>query len=329
MADGDACTAEGDTTIEGHCLDSVCLPSDCGDSIIELGEMCDDGNRVDDETCSADCASTLKCGNGVTDAIKNEQCDDGNALDHDGCSSSCLTEFPRWIQHVLRPGSRSSAAYAYDSRRHRMVVFGGIAYSASDFVQLGDTIEWTRSDWVRIATASQPPNRYDAAMAYDAARGVSVMFGGFDGTFDLSDTWLWDGDNWHATNQAGPLERYGHVMVYDPKREVIVLFGGWNDQAQQLDDTWEWDGASWKQIDTPVKPSRREAASGVYDPRTGTILVVGGYNNDDGVLTDTWSYDGTTWTQVGTAPELRSASIAYDTIGQRVLLYGGINNDCP
>src|SRR5689334_15040610 len=60
-ADADECTAGA---ITGHCLDGVCLKTVCGDRVAEFGEMCDDGNTVDDETCSADCASDLTCGNG-------------------------------------------------------------------------------------------------------------------------------------------------------------------------------------------------------------------------------------------------------------------------
>jgi hypothetical protein len=33
-------------------------------------------------------------------------------------------------------------------------------------------------------------------MAYDAARGQVVLFGGYDGSGYLNDTWVWDGTNW-------------------------------------------------------------------------------------------------------------------------------------
>ena len=83
-------------------------------------------------------------------------------------------------------------------------------------------------------------------MAYDEARGVAVLFGGFDGTWDLSDTWLWDGAQWKVTNVGGPIERYGHTMVYDPIRKVVVLFGGAG--PDPLGDTWELSGSTWKLV---------------------------------------------------------------------------------
>jgi cysteine-rich repeat protein len=45
----------------------------CGNGVVEDGEACDDGNQVDDLTCSADCQSY--CGDGVLDELLGEACD--------------------------------------------------------------------------------------------------------------------------------------------------------------------------------------------------------------------------------------------------------------
>lgn len=37
--------------------------STCGNSIVETGETCDDGNKVAGDGCSVTC--TLECGNGI------------------------------------------------------------------------------------------------------------------------------------------------------------------------------------------------------------------------------------------------------------------------
>jgi len=89
----------------------------CGNSIVETGESCDDGNTAtgdgcgatclleDGETCTsgAQCESTLcdtvgsntcepvnACGNGVVEG--SEACDDGGTATGDGCDDSCLKE---------------------------------------------------------------------------------------------------------------------------------------------------------------------------------------------------------------------------------------------
>ena len=66
MADGTACTG-GDVT--GHCLDGVCLASVCGDGVVEDGELCDDGNTIAGDGCSASCTSNEQCGNALVDMI--------------------------------------------------------------------------------------------------------------------------------------------------------------------------------------------------------------------------------------------------------------------
>jgi cysteine-rich repeat protein len=61
----------------------------CGDGIKDAGESCDDGNSVDNDSCSNACAGSL-CGNGVKNGP--EQCDDGNTTSGDCCSSGCTFE---------------------------------------------------------------------------------------------------------------------------------------------------------------------------------------------------------------------------------------------
>ena len=67
---------------------------DCGNGLIEGGEVCDDGNNVSGDGCSADCRSAERCGNGIVDAAAGEECDDGNTQSGDGCDGSCRLEAP-------------------------------------------------------------------------------------------------------------------------------------------------------------------------------------------------------------------------------------------
>lgn len=76
---------------------------ECGNSIIEEGVQCDDGNTNNGDGCSSSCliesnwvcsgepsVCTSLCGNGDEDG--NEECDDGNTNNGDGCNSYCLIE---------------------------------------------------------------------------------------------------------------------------------------------------------------------------------------------------------------------------------------------
>lgn len=62
----------------------------CGNGRLDAGEQCDDGNRLDGDSCPADC--TYDCGNGIKEW--SEICDDGNLIDTDSCRNNCTT--PWW-----------------------------------------------------------------------------------------------------------------------------------------------------------------------------------------------------------------------------------------
>lgn len=71
VAEGGACELDG---AAGICRDGVCLQSRCGNSRLESGEACDDGNRKSGDGCSSDCLSTEVCGNGILDDAEGCDC---------------------------------------------------------------------------------------------------------------------------------------------------------------------------------------------------------------------------------------------------------------
>jgi hypothetical protein len=82
-------------------------------------------------------------------------------------------------------------------------------------------------------------------MAYDVARGQVVLFGGFDNSANLNDSWVWDGTNWTKKSPVtSPPPRNSHALVYDAAREQVVLFGGGGNSNVIYNDTWAWGSAS-------------------------------------------------------------------------------------
>jgi hypothetical protein len=102
------------------------------------------------------------------------------------------------------------------------------------------------STWSLRATSGPSP-RDNLAMTYDAARGVTVLFGGGQNFHSHDgDTWEWNGSTWTLRSSGGPSARSRHAMVYDAERSVTVLFGGFRGAFEG--DTWVWDGegdAAW------------------------------------------------------------------------------------
>jgi hypothetical protein len=74
-------------------------------------------------------------------------------------------------------------------------------------------------------------------MAYDATRGVTVLFGGLDSAGLNGQTWEWNGTIWTQRVLSGPSPRNGHAMAYDATRGVAVLFGGFDGIARN-GETW-------------------------------------------------------------------------------------------
>ena len=158
-------------------------------------------------------------------------------------------------------------------------------------------------------------------MAYDSARGVTVLFGGDDEPGISRETWEWTGNLWLLKSSTGPTARYSHAMCYDASRGVTVLFGGWDGALDG--ETWEWDGSTWTQR-VVSGPSARQAHSMVYDADRGVCVLFGGWGSGD-YLGDTWEWNGATWIERGdTGPSARAlAAAAYDESRGTVVLFGG------
>jgi hypothetical protein len=142
-------------------------------------------------------------------------------------------------------------------------------------------------------------------MAYDDARGVSVLFGGQAQSHDmLNDTWLYSGRRWQRAGTSSskqPTPRCGHALTYDESSRVVVLFGGAASIGASLGDTWTFDGAKWRQVRGAGPSARRYAAMG-YDPALKGCLLNGGSADDFGQLSfgDTWLFRDDVWTPLST-----------------------------
>jgi hypothetical protein len=226
------------------------------------------------------------------------------------------------------PLGRIYHTLTFDSARDRGVLFGGL----NGLQATNDTWEWDPSaeSWTQRTPANSPSAREVMAFTYDASRGKTVVWGGFNsGTF-LSDTWEWDGTNWQQASSGGPFPgRCGAAMVYDHQRNKCILFGG-QGQLTFANDLWEWNGASWTQVHPggPVgtAPLPRFFHNMVYDAVRDRVVVFGGTNGSIS-FNDTWAWSpqSLTWTQINSpGPSPRSqCGMIYDASIDMVLLYGG------
>ena len=201
------------------------------------------------------------------------------------------------------------------------------------FFDFGDTWEWDGAHWIERSPIASPPARFGHAMAYDAARGRVVLFGGYSflSGLALSDTWEWDGTAWTAATPAtSPPGRLGESMVYDSARQRIVMFGGTGDSGD-FADTWEWDGSTWIQRSPAASPPPREYGAMSYDGARGRAVLFGGFDGTS-YLADTWEWDGSVWVERSATahpPGREWQMLAFDEGRARTVLFGGYDGDLP
>jgi hypothetical protein len=172
------------------------------------------------------------------------------------------------------------------------------------------------------ATGVGPSPRAAAAMAYDSARAVTVLFGG-DALGANNETWEWNGTAWTQRNVTGPSPRFYHAMAYDAARAVTVLFGG-QSGAGMNGETWEWNGTAWSQR-VSAGPSPRASCAMAYDSARGVTVLFGGATAPTVASAETWEWNGTAWThRLVSGPSARRAhAMAYDASRGVTVLFGG------
>jgi len=175
------------------------------------------------------------------------------------------------------------------------------------------------------------------AMAYDSARGRTVLFGGWNGA-EFGDTWEWDGTTWQQLSPASPpAARDGAAMAYDSERQRVVLFGGWDASANSLMDTCLWDGVTWSCSTPAGPPAARHGAAAAWSAPMHAVLLFGGQGQGASgtpgpLLNDVWLWNGTGWSQApatSPAPTARlSPGMIFDPVhgGGELVLLGGASD---
>jgi hypothetical protein len=73
-----------------------------------------------------------------------------------------------------------------------LLIHGGVTANSTM-----ETWTWNGTTWTRLTPANSPSIRANYGLAYDAARGVTILAGGWQiGSAEANSTWAWDGLNW-------------------------------------------------------------------------------------------------------------------------------------
>jgi hypothetical protein len=188
--------------------------------------------------------------------------------------------------------------------------------------------------WTQKFPSTSPVANQMIAMAYDAARGEIVLFGGSPGdgvTWATDQTWVWNGVSWtQRFPTRRPPPRSIATMAYDQARGEVVLFGGWSFPSPAYNDTWVWDGSNWTERSPTHRPSERIGHAMAYDAVRRQVVLFGGngLSCTDSMCSDTWVWDGSDWTQkfpANSPPRRYCHGAAFDAPRGEVVMFGGNN----
>jgi hypothetical protein len=179
------------------------------------------------------------------------------------------------VTSTTSPPARAEASMC--TQGDDVLLFGGRQVGGRKSVWLADTWVWRGGSWTEFATESGPSARSGAAMAYDQARGVAILFGGSDGGL-CADTWTWNGSTWHEVAVTDhPSARAQAAFAFHAGRGVAVLHGGHGngiDAPFYLSDVWRWDGQGWGEVPAINSPGTVTDVVAAYDSGSSALLVL-------------------------------------------------------
>ncbi|HEV2520490.1 MAG TPA: hypothetical protein VGX00_07770 [Thermoplasmata archaeon] len=245
------------------------------------------------------------------------------------------------LSPTTAPSAREYASLTYDDALGQMILFGGYSPKGA---YLSDTWGFTASGWTNLSSHSTltPPARASAQIAYDAAGGFVVLYGGYGvngaaGVGNLSDTWTFNASGWTqvATSVTPPV--FG-AMAYDANLSKVVYYGGVGLLGLCTSSTYEFNGTAWVDVSSSISGSPGGIAleSMTYDPYYGGVVAFGGVcglgiagiSLTLSSSNATWVLNGNRWTQAAAAnapPPSYGGDLVYEPSTGGVLLFGGIH----
>jgi len=156
--------------------------------------------------------------------------------------------------------------------------------------------------WSQIVTTNGPGARLLPGLAYDAADGYVVLFGGAGLNSPTGQTWTYRGSVWTQLNTTtSPWNRNDVAFDYDATDGYAVLFGGAgivSGSQVRFNDTWTFLAGNWTLLPNANGPGPRFASFDAYgyDPLLASIVgVIDPTYSSSNYL---WEFAGGAWSQV-------------------------------
>jgi hypothetical protein len=231
---------------------------------------------------------------------------------------------------TIKPPARGAHSMVFDPHNDVAVIFGGFNL-AGGWHSLGDTwtYSYTDNSWTQLTLTPRPSARSNHAMVYCNQTNEIILYGGDV----VTDTWSFDCETqtWsQVVTSTNPGVHHSLALAYDPQENAVILFGGFDGEGMDTDDTWKFDcdTRDWTEMSPSTAPLSRYGCVMVYDESINLIVLTAGNTATQGHQDDTWVYNATanTWTELtptGTPDELKWPMMAYDSVNEKCILFGG------
>ncbi|HKR62848.1 MAG TPA: kelch repeat-containing protein [Thermoanaerobaculia bacterium] len=245
----------------------------------------------------------------------------------------------RFVQRFpeTKPPARNSHSMVYDTKRQRIVMFGGRQETSTfqgDATILNDTWIFQNDNWAQLAPATSPTPRHNSSMAYDIVNDRIVLFGGTvidteGAPKPVYDTWEFDGTTWAQVGANGQPQVAKPVLAYDAERKQVLLMGLDASATTLPAVMYRYDATAktWTKVTPEKMPPCVNEGYMVFQRSNKKVAWLGGIcGSDTNQLDEVWEWDGTNWTKVTiTNATIRaySQAVAYDTERDEIVMFGG------
>ncbi|MCI4345700.1 MAG: hypothetical protein L3K07_02955, partial [Thermoplasmata archaeon] len=175
--------------------------------------------------------------------------------------------------------------------------------------------------WTNITAivSGGPSPRIGAVMAWDAADGYVLLYGGENAhSTVVGDTWSYQNGSWTnltATVSGTPPPLAVASLAYDPTSHRTILFSGiTSGGVGPIEVTWAYHNRTWTNVTASAgtPPSPRVFEAMVTDTTDAQVLLFSGSLTGSAPWDhDTWSYKGGTWTNITGAAGYSFGNLLY------------------
>ena len=229
----------------------------------------------------------------------------------------------------VAPEDRFYHKMVYSSQSDTVVLYGG----NNGDTELNDTwvYDLNKDNWTQMFPVQNPGPRRYTSMVYLPESDQVLLFGGWNGTNDLNDTWIYDipQNNWFPINPVTtPSARRNHCMVYLEHTDQIFLYGG----TSGSDESWiyDLDQNTWEEQSPPTSPGARVQHTMITSTNSGHIILYGGLESN--FVNETWSYDlaRNEWIELTPTDhpgDKQYLAMAYSPQKDKIVIFGDWSNN--